>query len=146
MHFLRNLFRKKNKRASQNKIRGGRSYRGKKVYSKSRKILKRKNSFYFSSPVISSIIIFTGFMSLSFTIFILGRQFQPVTKNERLKFLCTYQLGDKKSEKYKEAKLKLDKLVGNSEKFCKNFLIPKEKNNKRFRVFPILKEILFRFI
>ena len=64
-------------------------------------------------------------------------------RNERLKFLCTYQLGDKKSQSYKESKLELEKLVGDSDKYCKNFLLPKEK--KRFRFFPIMKDILFRF-
>ena len=83
-------------------------------------------------------------MSLSFTIFFLIRQLQPVIKNERLKFLCTYQLGDKKSQRYKESKLELEKLIGDSDKYCNNFLLPKEK--KGFRLFPIMKNILFRFI
>ena len=47
-----------------------------------------------------------------------------------MKFLCTYQLGDKKSQSYKESKLELEKLVGDSDKYCKNFLLPKEKTKK----------------
>ena len=61
-----------------------------------------------------------------------------------MKFLCTYQLGDKKSQSYKESKLELEKLVGDSDKYCKNFLLPKEK--KGFRLLPIMRNILFRFI
>ena len=83
-------------------------------------------------------------MSLSITIFFLVRQLQPVIRNERLKFLCTYQLGEKNSQSYKESKLELEKLIGDSDKYCKNFLLPKEK--KGFRLFPIMKNILFRFI
>ena len=77
-------------------------------------------------------------------IFFLIRQLQPVIKNERLKFLCTYQLGNKKSQRYKDSKLELEKLVGDSDKYCKNFLIPKEKN--RFGFFRTVVDILFRFI
>ena len=67
-------------------------------------------------------------------------------RNERLKFLCTYQLGDKKSQNYRDAKLELEKLVGNSDKYCKNFLLPQVKNKKGVKFFPIMKNILFRFI
>ena len=52
---------------------------------------------------------------------------QPFLKNERLKFLCTYQIGDKKNKSYKEAKIKLDKIVGDGDKFCRNFIFPKDK-------------------
>ena len=69
-----------------------------------------------------------------------------MSRNERLKFLCTYQLGDKKSQSYKESKLELEKLVGDSDKYCKNFLLPKEKTKKGFKLFPIMRNILFRFI
>ena len=65
-------------------------------------------------------------------------------KNEKLKFLCTYQLGNKKSQPYKDAKLELEKLVGNSDKYCKNFLVPGRK--KGFRFFPTITNIIFRFI
>ena len=112
--------------------------------SKRRKTPIRKNSFSFSSSIYSSIIIFVGFISLSLTIFFLIRQLQPVIKNEKLKFLCTYQLGDKKSQNYRDAKYELEKLVGDSDKYCKNFLLPKEK--KGFRFFSIMKDTLFRFI
>ena len=78
--------------------------------------------------------------------FFLIRQLQPVIRNERLKFLCTYQLRDKKSQSHKESKLELEKLVGDSDKYCKNFLLPKEKTKKGFRLFPIMRSILFRFI
>ena len=105
-----------------------------KVYSKSRKTVTRKNSF--SSSIYSSFIIFAGFISLSLTIFFLIRQLQPVIKNERLKYLCTYQLGNKKSQSYKDAKLELEKLIGvsnkDTNKYCKNFLIPKEKKDLDF--------------
>ena len=63
-----------------------------------------------------------------------------------MKFLCTYQLGDKKSQNYRDAKLELEKLVGDSDKYCKNFLLPKEKNKKGVGFFPIMKNIIFRFI
>ena len=139
--FLKKFVKKRTKGVSRNSVKGIKTPTRKKVYSKSRKIGKRKNSFSFSS-----IIIFTGFISLSLTIFFLIRQLQPVIKNEKLKFLCTYQLGDKKSQNYRDAKLELEKLVGDSDKYCKNFLLPKEKNKKGVRFFSIMKNILFRFI
>ena len=113
---------------------------------KKRKTSTRKKSDFFSASFYSSIIIFIGFISLSFTIFQLSRQIQPVIRNERLKFLCTYQLGDKKNQRYRDAKLELEKLVGDSDKYCKNFLLPKEKNKRGFRFFPLMKDIFFRFI
>ena len=79
------------------------------------------------------------------TIFFLIRQLHPIIRNERLKFLCTYQLGDKKSQSYKESKSELEKLVGDNDKYCMNFLLPEEKSKKGFRLFPIMKDILFRF-
>ena len=85
-------------------------------------------------------------MSLSISIFFLIRQLQPLIKNEKLKFLCTYQLGDKKNQGYKDAKFELEKLVGDSNKYCKNFLLPKERNKRIFRFFPLVKDIFFRFI
>ena len=143
-YYLRSLFKKRTKRISQNSVKGRKNTTRKKVHSKSRKIVKRENNYSFSSSIFPSFIIFTGFISLSLTIFFLIRQLQPVIRNERLKFLCTYQLGDKKSQSYKESKLELEKLVRDSDKYCKNFLLPKEK--KGFRLFPIMKNILFRFI
>ena len=138
------MFKKRTKGISRNSIKGRKNPTRKQVRSKSRKIVKRENNYSFSSSIFSSFIIFTGFISLSLTIFFLIRQLQPVIRNERLKFLCTYQLGDKNSQRYKESKLKLEKLIGDSDKYCKNFLIPKEK--KRFGFFRTMGDILFRFI
>ena len=143
---LRRLLKKRTKRLSRNSIKERKNPTRKKVHSKSRKIVKRKNNYSFSSSIFSSFIIFAGLLSLSLTIFFLVRQFQPVIRNERLKFLCTYQLGDKKSQSYKESKLELEKLIGDSDKYCKNFLLPKEKTKKGFRFFPIIRNILFRSI
>ena len=140
------MFKKRTKRITRNKVRGRKTSTGKKVNSKSRKIVNRKKSDFFSASFYSSIIVSIGFISLSFTIFQLSRQIQPLIRNERLKFLCTYQLGDKKNKNYIDAKLKLEKIVGDSNKYCKNFLNIEEKNNKRFRFFSVLNNILFRFI
>ena len=140
------MFKKRTKGISRNSVKGRRNPTRKKVHSKSRKIVKRKDNYSFSSPIYSSFIIFAGFICLSLTIFFLIRQLQPIIRNERLKFLCTYQLGDKKSQSYKESKLELEKLVGDSDKYCNNFLLPKEKPKKSFRLFPIMKDIIFRFI
>ena len=139
------MFKKRTKRVNQNIVKGRKTPIRKKAYSKSKKIVKRKNNYSFSPSTFSSIIIFTGFISLSLTIFFLIRQLQPVIRNERLKFLCTYQLGDKKSQSYKNSKLELEKIIGDSNKYCKNFLLPKEKT-KGFRLFPTMRNILFRFI
>ena len=140
------MFKKRTKRVTQNSVKGRKNLTRKKVYSKSRKIVKRKNNYSFSSSFFSSFIIFCGFISLSLTIFFLIRQFQPFIRNERLKFLCTYQLGDKKSQSYKDSKLEVEKLVGDNDKYCKNFLLPKEKSKKGFILFSIMKDILFTFI
>ena len=144
--FLKRLFKKRTKRASQNSLKGRKATARKKVYSKSRKIVKGNNSFFLSPSISSSFIIFAGFISLSITIFFLIRQFQPLIKNERLKFLCTYQLGDKKSQSYKDAKLELEKIIGDNNKYCKHFLIPKERNKKGFIFFSIVKDIIFKLI
>ena len=138
------MSKKGTKRITQNHVKGGGISTIKKVYPKSKKIGKRKNNYSFSSSIYSSILIFAGLISLSLTIFFLVKQLQPLIKNERLKFLCTYQLGNKKSQRYKDSKLELEKLVGDSDKYCKNFLIPKEKN--RFGFFRTVGDILFRFI
>ena len=141
------MLKKRTKKANQITVQRRKTPIRKKVNSKSRKIVKRKNNFSFSSASIySSFIIFIGFISLSFTIFFLAKQLQPLIKNEKLKYLCTYQLGDRKSQSYKDSKLELEKLVGNSEKYCKNFLLPNEKNKRGFRLFPTMRNILFRFI
>ena len=140
------MLKKRTKGLSRNSVKGRKNPTRTKIRSKSGKIVKRKNNYAFSSSFISAFIIFSGFISLSLTIFFLIRQLQPVSRNERLKFLCTYQLGDKKSQSYKESKLELEKLLGDSDKYCKNFLLPKEKSQKGFRLFPIINNILFRFI
>ena len=112
------MFKKKTK---------GISLRRKKAASKSRKIVKRKAIFSFSSSFYSSIIIFAGFITLSLTIFFLIRQLQPLINNEKLKFLCTYQLGDKRNQRYRDAKYKLEMVLGDRNKYGRNFLLPKEK-------------------
>ena len=144
--FLKNLFKKRTKRVTQNSPKGRKTLIRKKVYLKSRKKAKRKNIYSFSSSTYASLIILIGFISLSISIFFLIRQLQPVIKNERLKFLCTYQLGDKKNQRYRDAKLELEKLVGDNDKYCKNFLIPKEINKRGLRFFPLMRNIIFRFI
>ena len=143
---FKNLFKKTTKRFTQNSPKGRKTSTRKKVCSKSRKIVKKDTNHYLWSSIYSSFIIFAGLISLSVTIFFLIRQLQPVIKNERLKFLCTYQLGNKKSQGYKDAKLELEKLLGDSDKYCNNFLLPKEKNKRGFRFFPLVRDIFFRFI
>ena len=140
------MLKKRNKRVTQNSPKGRKTLKRKKVYSKSRKIVQGGNSYSFTSSMYSSYIILVGLMSLSISIFFLVRQLEPLIKNEKLKFLCTYQLGDKKNQRYRDAKLELEKIVGDSNKYCNNFLLPKEKNKRGFRFFPLIKDILFRFI
>ncbi len=141
---LKSLFKKKTKRTSNIRVNGRKTPTRKKVYSKSRKLDNKKKNYSFSLSVYSSILIFIGFISLSLAIFFLVKQLQPLINNERLKYLCTYQLGNKKSQSYRDSKLKLEKLVGDSEKYCKNFLIPKGKN--RFGFFRTMGDILFKLI
>ena len=140
------MFKKRNKRVTQNSPKGRKTLTRKKVYSKSRKIVKRENGHSFPLSIYSSFMILLGFIILSISIFFLIRQFQPVIKNQKLKYLCTYQLGDKKDQSYRDAKLQLEKLVGDSDKYCKNFLLPKEKNKKGFRFFSLMRNIILRFI
>ena len=144
--FLKKFVKKRTKRVTQNSVKRKKAPTRKKAYSKYRKILKKENNNFFSSSIFSSIIIFAGLISLSLTIFFLIKQLHPIIRNQRLKFLCTHQLGDKQSQSYKDSKLELGKIVGDSDKYCKNFLLPKEKTQKRFRLFPIMRSILFRFI
>ena len=96
---------------------------------------KLKRSFSYINPIYPSIIIFTGLITFSGAVIFLTRQFQPLIENQRLKLLCTYQLGDKKSKFYKPAKIKLEKLSEDGEKFCKNFIFPKEKDKKNINFF-----------
>ena len=140
------MLKRRTKRVSQNRFKGGKTPIRKETRSKSRKIVNRNNPSPFSSSILASIIIFVGFISLSLAIFLLSRQLQPIILNERLKFLCTYQLGDKKNQSYRDAKLQLEKLVGDSDKYCNNFLVPKEKKKRRLNPFPFMKDILFRFV
>ena len=123
-------FRNKKKRILKN---GTRSVRKKNKIATFRSLKK-------FSP---SIIILLGLLSLSFTIVFLIKEINPLIKNQRLKYLCTYELGNKKNINYKKAKLKLNKIVGDDNKFCSNFIFPKNKRS-RFNIFPFLKDIFFR--
>ena len=143
------LFRKKKRRSLKRKkkqVRKNNSF--KRVSIRSKKYVRGENynPYIHKNYFYPSILIFFGFLSLSLAIFLFTRQIQPFLNNERLKFLCTYQIGDKKNKSYKEAKIKLDKIVGDSDKFCKNFIFPKEKSKRGFRFVPILKNIFLRFI
>ena len=122
--------------------------RDKRIKNRKQILTKRKiiSSFSELNPIYPSIIIFIGLITFSGAVIFLTSQFQPFIKNQRLKLLCTYQLGDKKSDFYKPAKIKLEKLTGDGEKFCKNFIFPKEKNKRRFQFFPIVRNIIFRLI
>ena len=141
---------KKKKRISSNR----KSNHGKKTNSSKRKGLRSKryvrSKYYYPytqrNYFYPSIIIFFGFIILSLAIFLFTKQIQPFLNNERLKFLCTYQIGDKKNKSYKEAKIKLDKIVGDGDKFCKNFIFPDEKSKRLFRFIPIMKNFILRFI
>ena len=146
---LKRLFRKKKRRYSKrknNQVRKTNS--SKRTVIRSKRNIGGKNYYPYAQKnyIYPSIIIFFGFLSLSLTIFLFTKQIQPFLKNERLKFLCTYQIGDKKNKSYKEAKIKLEKIVGDSDKFCKNFIFPKEKSKRGFRFIPIMKNIILKFI
>tara|TARA_Y100001933_G_C18632383_1_gene410943 strand:- start:60 stop:503 length:444 start_codon:yes stop_codon:yes gene_type:complete len=146
---LKLLFRKKKRRSSKRKNNQVRKTNfSKRVAIRSNRYLSSKNNNLYvqRNYIYSSIIILVGFLSLSITIFLFTKQIQPFLKNERLKFLCTYQIGEKKNKSSKEAKIKLDKIVGNSDEFCKNFIFPKEKLKRRFNFVPIMKDIILRFI
>ena len=149
LNLFKRLFRKKKRRSPKrknNQVRKNNSF--KRVSVRSKKYVRgenynnnmQKNYFY------PSILIFSGFLSLSLSIFLFTKQIQPFIKNERLKFLCTYQIGDKKNKSYKEAKIKLDKIVGDGDKFCKNFIFPTEKSKRGFRFIPVMKNIILKFI
>tara|TARA_Y100000589_G_scaffold314776_1_gene337516 strand:- start:211 stop:639 length:429 start_codon:yes stop_codon:yes gene_type:complete len=141
---LKSLFKSRIKRLSKNKVKGKKTPLRKKTHSKSRKIVNKKS--YPFSPIYPSFIIFMGFMSLSLAMIFLGKQLKPIILNERLKYLCTYQLGDKKDQSYRDAKLQLEQLVGDSDKYCKNFLIPRENKKRRFNPLTMINDVLFRFI
>ncbi len=146
---FKQLFRKKKRRPLNRKNKQVRKNNAsKKIPIRSRRYSLGKNYYPYSQKnnIYPSIIISLGFISLSLTIFLFTKQIQPFLNNERLKFLCTYQIGDKKNKSYKESKIKLDKIVGNSDEFCKNFIFPKGKSKRRFRFMPIMKNIILRFI
>ena len=146
---FKQFFRKKKRRTLNRKNKQVRKNNSsKKPPIRSRRYKLGENYYPYSQKnnIYPSIIIFLGFISLSLTIFLSIKQIQPFINNERLKFLCTYQIGDKKNKSYKEAKIKLDKIVGNSNEFCKNFIFPKEKSKRGFRFIPIMKNIILRFI
>ena len=146
---FKRLFIKKKKRSSKRKNNQVRKTNfSKRVAIRSNRYLSSKNNNLYvqRNYIYSSIIILVGFLSLSITIFLFTKQIQPFLNNERLKFLCTYQIGDKKNKSYKEAKIKLDKLVGDGDKFCKNFIFPKEKSKRGFRFISIMKNIILKFI
>ena len=75
------MFKKRTKRVTQNGVNLRKTPIRKKVYSKSIKKLKRKNNYFFSESIFSSLIIFSGFVTLSLTIFFLIRQLQPVIRH-----------------------------------------------------------------
>ena len=146
---FKRLFRKNKKRSSKRKNNQvKKNYTSKRTATRSKRYVRHIKSYPYTQKnyIFPSLIILIGFISLSLTIFIFARQIEPFLKNERLKFLCTYQIGDKKNKSYEEAKIKLDKIVGNSDEFCKNFIFPKEKRKRRFNIMPIIKNIIFRFI
>ena len=114
-----------------------------------RNIRRRKNSIASIKSLkrfIPSMIILLSFLILSFTILFLIKEINPLIKNQKLKYLCTYGLGNKKDDNYKKAKLKLDKMVGNGEKFCKNFIFPKNNKGSRFNIFSFFKDVLFKVV
>ena len=92
------MLKKRTKRVTQNRSKGRKTLTRKKVYSKSRNIVKKENSLSSHSSIYASFMILLGLISLSISIFLLIRQLQPVIKNEKLKFLWIYQLIDKKTK------------------------------------------------
>ena len=120
----------------------------KRILKNGTKSIRKKNkiaTFRSLKKFSPSIIILLGLLSLSFTIVFLIKEINPLIKNQRLKYLCTYELGNKKNINYKKAKLKLNKIVGDDNKFCSNFIFPKNKRS-RFNIFPFLKDIFFRLV
>jgi len=146
---FKRLFIKKKRRSSKrknNQVRKNNSFKRVSIRSKRYVRAKNYNNNMQRNYFYPSIIIFFGFLSLSLAIFLFTKQIQPFLKNERLKLLCTYQIGDKKNKSYKEAKIKLNKIVGDGDKFCKNFIFPTEKSKRGFRLIPVMKNIILRVI
>ncbi len=121
---------------------------GKRLASTYKRKIKGVNYYsnFKKGSISSSIIISAGFITLALSIFMLTNQLKPLLKNQRVKFLCTYQIGNKRNKNYNDAKIKLEKIVGDSDKFCNNFIFPKEKLKKRGILTPIIKNIIFKFI
>ena len=142
--FSKRKKRKPKRKSFQNKKIGT----GKRVASSYKRKIKDVNYYrnLKKDSILSSIIISGGFITLALSIFILTNQLNPILKNERVKFLCTYKIGDKRNKNYNDAKIKLEKLVGDGDKFCNNFIFPKEKLKKRGILMPIVKNIIFKFI
>ena len=142
--FSKRKKRKPKRKSFQNKKIGT----GKRVASSYKRKIKDVNYYrnLKKDSILSSIIISVGFITLALSIFILTNQLNPILKNERVKFLCTYKIGDKRNKNYNDAKIKLEKLVGDGDKFCNNFIFPKEKLKKRGILMPIVKNIIFKFI
>ncbi len=149
LNLLKLLFRKKKRRfpkRKNNQVRKDNSFKKASVRSKKYVRSENYNAYIQKNYIYPSIIIFFGFLSLSLTIFLFTKQIQPFLKNERLKFLCTYQIGDKGNKRNQEAIIKLNKIVGDGDKFCKNFIFPKEKSKRGFRFITIVKNIVLKFI
>ena len=143
------LFRKNKRRSSKSKnkqVRKTNTFKRGSIRSRGYSPGKNYYPYTQKNYIYPSIIIFFGFIILSLTIFLFTKQIQPFLNNERLKFLCTYRIGDKKNKSYKEAKIKLDKIVGDGDKFCKNFIFPNEKSKRGFRFIPLMKNIILKFI
>mgnify|MGYP001182744746 CR=1 FL=1 len=142
--FSKSKKRKPKRKSFQNK----KIITGKRVASSYKRKIKGENhsSNLKKGSILSSIIISGGFITLALSIFILTNQLNPILKNERVKFLCTYQIGDKRNKNYNDAKIKLEKIVGDSDKFCDNYMFPKEKSKKRRLLMPIVKNIILKFI
>ena len=142
--FSNNKKRKPKRKSFQNK----KIVTGKRVASTYKRKINDANYYrkLRKDSILSSIIISGGFITLALSIFMLTNQLKPILKNERVKFLCTYQFGDKRNKNYNDAKNKLEKIVGDSDKFCNNFIFPKEKLKKRGLLMPIVKNIIFKFI
>ena len=125
---FKGIFSKRKKRKPKRK-----SFQNKKIGTCKRvasayKRKKNDENYYRNlkkGSISSSIIISGGFITLALSIFILTNQLNPILKNERVKFLCTYKIGDKRNKNYNDAKIKLEKIVGDSDKVCSNFIFTK---------------------
>ena len=99
LNLFKRLFRKKKRRSPKrknNQVRKNNSFKRVSVRSKKYVRGENYNTYMQKNYIYPSMIIFFGFLSLSLTIFLFTKQIQPFLNNERLKFICTYQIGDKK--------------------------------------------------